>query len=322
MDKLMLILVVGLASMLIGVVCLAIIGFRSVASPTLVLATATMASATLFFILQLWFSLSPTETESVFGVDVTIDHSQPGIWHAKKHGESNVRKSIEVQAGQWLAKHKSELFSRQVGGDVLTTNTDKLSRDLTLFSVLVYMAYTEPTWNLNVVSLNTKLGNIRQIPRGSSGAECTLVDEAAFRRILTGAGNAFAEVDPSPFFSLAFLPLCLPPETRISLTASDLIIENPYSRISFQVEEYPSLITNSNVEPGSNARKMPLRGDLGVFESRLTAVKVHLKQFALRSQHADSAKYRVWSERLVKGVLRWFEEEERMASPADAAPPV
>jgi hypothetical protein len=321
MDKLMLILVVGLASMLIGIVCLAIIGFRSVASPTLVLATATMASATLFFLLQLWFSLSPTETESVFGVEVALDHSQPGIWHAKKHGADRTKKGIEEHAGQWLAKHKSELFSRQVGGDVLTTSTDKLSRDLSLFSVLVYMAYTEPAWNLNIVSLRSKSGDLRQIPRGSSGENCTLVDEAKVRRILSDAGNSFAEVEPTPFVHLSVVPLCLPPETKISLTASDLILENPYSLISFHLEP-TALVTNSNVAPGSNAMQTPLKNGHGVFESRLFGMRVHVKHFALRSQHADSAKYRVWSDRLVKGVLRWFEEEEYMASLADAAPPV
>ncbi len=299
--------------MCLGVVCLMIIGFRSIASPTLVLATATMVSASVFFALQLLFALRPTEAVSVFGVEVTIDHSQPGIWHSKKRGDDLTRRSIEEHVGKWLAQHKRELFSRRADGDVLSTSTDKLARDLSLYSVLVYMAYYEPAWNLNTVSLRTKSGTLRQIPGGSSGEDCTRLDEDRIHRLLSDAGNVFSGVEPTPFSKLSVVPLCLPPDTRFYLTAGDLILENPFCRISFHLEEPTALVSNSNVEPESRAIATPLKNGHGRFESRLIGVRVNVKHFALRSQHADSAKYHAWSERLVKGVHRWFEGAQEPA---------
>jgi hypothetical protein len=308
MDRLVPVLWIGAISMGLGTLCLAFIGFRSNASPTLVLATATMVSAVAFFALHLLFALSPTESVSVFGAEVTIDHSQPGIWYSKKHGDDIFGRSIEYHVGKWLAQHKSELFSRRAGEDVLdNTNTDKIARDLSLYSVLVYMALNEPAWNLNTVTLRTKEGTVRQRPQGPSGKDCTNLDEAKIQSLLSNAGNVFAGAEPAAFSHLSVVPLCLPPETRISLTASDLILENPFCRISLHLEEPTVSVSMSNVEPGSGAVLTPLKNGQGRFESRLIGVRVHVRHSALRSQHADSAKYRAWSERLVRGVQRWFE---------------
>ena len=90
--------------------------------------------------------------------------------------------------------------------------------------------------------------------------------------------------------------LCLPPETTLSLSASDLVLENPFCRISFSLADVGTVY---NFKPGPEAEVIRLESGESQYETRPIVIRVDVTYFALRAQHRQSTVYKDWASRVV-----------------------
>ena len=78
-DLLKLSLWIGLAAIVVGLVCLVTVTWAKSGSRNLALATSTLAAALLLFATQLLFELRERSTTDFFTAEFTIDRKEPQI---------------------------------------------------------------------------------------------------------------------------------------------------------------------------------------------------------------------------------------------------
>ncbi|MGO8975375.1 MAG: hypothetical protein ACLQNV_17845, partial [Steroidobacteraceae bacterium] len=183
---------------------------------------------------------------------------------------------------------------------------EKLTQNMVIFSILTYFGTEYPDWQLDRVRFQGRsLGSVEISQTVSKPDECTVITESEIRQKLRAAGNDFA--DGNIFFGPR--QLCLPPDTSLSIGPGSLVLNNPFCKISFELQSSGSIDFR---QPGAALLEKPTQLANGEekFETRLTGVRITVKYHWIRAQHRDIKKYRDWANRTVEGIQVWFEGRE------------
>ena len=292
MDGLKTALIVTCIGIVVTVVGSVVLAWNSTGSRNLVLSVATLTAAAIFFVLQLPFELQTTTERDFVTAEFTVDRATPEIRQWKYPDSVGWRIHAETQASQWAAKHDVTLFE---------SNRDKLTSDLTLFSLVSYLATSEFDWQRRTVRFTgSTAGTVTTWDRLSAPSECSLIDEAAFRSALKSATNVY---EGAPIM-LAGGNLCFPPLTTMQLTPAALTLSNPFCDVVFTLRPSGSI---SFMKPGTGGDVPTLPSGESRYETRLIGVVISTEFKALRAQHPDMAKYKAWAAQLTNGTREWFE---------------
>lgn len=270
--------------------------FQNPASKTIALATATLLGVAALFGLQLFLELRGSEEPDFVSVELTLDRAKPVLrqWRYSAHGGSAAgRLTYEEGASAWLAQHSPTAFS----GD-----RERLTYDLALAEILVFFARQQFDWQLATTSFKGSMfGQVTVQPVSKEG-DCTQFGPADFAAALRKAGNAFAGYESLMFPGRR---VCLPPDTRMTVTSSSLTLSNPFGSLQF------TLVPGSlaHLEPRTGNEPSPsLPNGEPQFETRLFGIRVVNRQTALYSQHRDAEKQAAWRKRVISGLHSWFEQ--------------
>src|SRR5262249_32017031 len=172
--------------------------------------------------------------------EYTIDRATPQIrtWDYKLPGMA-ARFGAEAAASEWLAKISPQLFDD-------TKEQEKLTVDMTVFSLLAYFGNEMRDWQTDYRTYRGSIGILMTGQALSTDDECGKITEADLQRLLQQAGSVFngATVLFGPY-------ICFPPRTTVAMTQNSLVLENPFCRIEFAVALSGSL---SNIEPGTGGQ--------------------------------------------------------------------
>jgi len=247
----------------------------------------------LLFGLQLLFQLRGTEASDFVSTEYTVDRATPGIRQWEYVTAMGRRISAETLASDWLAKRSLDLFDKE--GD-----QERLTLDITMYSLLSYFGSEQRDWQTNSWSYRGSTGTLTLGQALSKDDECQKVTEPELRELLRKAGNTFADGE-----NVLFGPyICLPPRTTVALTRDTLTIENPFCRISFAIALSGSMW---NVKPKSRGEVPQAPQGGAQYQTRPVGIKIAVRYFGIRAQHADIEKYRAWVARVLSGAHTWFE---------------
>ena len=295
MDALKILLIVGVATLVIAAISIAMFAWASPGSRNVALATGTLGAAIILLFVQLSFELRGSEYNEFISVEFTIDHLKPEIRQWVYPSTVGWRISSEIGASKWLSDNKPDLFAKE---------PEKVTKDLAVFSLITYLATSQYDWQLKKLSFSGQsIGTITTFERVSKPHECTVLQEKDLRDQLSRASNAFAQAK----LWLVGGPLCLPPKTSLILSPTRLRLENMFYVITFDFEPANAVFY---VKPGTGGETPSLPNGKPQFETRIIGIHIKVRQFGLRSQHRHSALYREWSSRLVEGAHAWFEDRD------------
>lgn len=291
MDTFKILLIFGLMAMVIAVISVGVFVWHNPGSRNLALATGTIGAALILFAIQLPFELRGSESTDFITAEFTIDRVKPQIRQWTYALDTGWRILSEIQASNWLADNNPDLFA---------DDRKKVTSDLAVFSLISYLTTAQYDWQLKKQSFSgPSMGTITTYQRVSKSHECTELQEQDLRDRLSQADNAFAKAK----LWLVAGPLCLPPNTNLTVTPTSLTLRNLFCVISFNFELVSAV---SYVEPGTRGEVPVLENGDQQFETRLMGIRVKVNHFGLRIQHRDSPLYRDWTSRLVKGAQDWF----------------
>lgn len=297
-DWLKLAVGIGAISGVIALVCVACLVWTNLSSRNLALASGALVGAIVLMVTQLAFELRQSTEKDFLSVEYTIDREVPNIrqWIYSPTA-SGWRIGVEDGGGRSLGQRHPELF---ISGD-----REKLTRDMTLFSVLGFFFWEEPDWQLKRTTFRGKTSITTITAPGSQPSECTMISRDFVIDRLRAAGNSFASAGEH----LRAVSLCLPPKSTLNIAPDSLVLTNPYCEISF------SLKSSGSVHfwiPGTGGDAPQLPSDGGAqYESRTIGVRVTVTYFALRAQHPEMPKYRDWTKQTREGLRTWFEAADQ-----------
>jgi len=263
--------------------------WNNVGSRNLALAFGTVIGAIILFGTQMFFELRTSEEIEFVDLEYCIDRGRPQISRWDYSRSVRLQIHAEIGASEWIAKNKPELFN---------TDREKLTSDMTLFSIISYIAINEYDWQRRRITLVGSTGSIETGEPLSRPGEYSLIDEYYFRSILESANNAFAQAKIYINGKRKF-----PPKTDLKLTQSSLIINNPFCEVIF--ERLPFIEVNS-ILPGTGGKVPMMPSGESRYETRKFQIKITTKFKALRAQHRDMPKYKKWTADLRDGVKEWF----------------
>ncbi len=295
-DPLKISMYVGIAAVVLGLICLGAVAWGNAGSRNLVLATSTLAAAILLFVIQLPFELRSRSEVDLFSAELTVDRATPMIrlWNYPDGPglSSGSRLLRETEASSYLANRDRSRFD----GD-----RERLTLDMILYNFVAYLGAEQFDWQLKrTVLRGNSIGTLFQAQAVSRDTECTAFAPAELQEKLRAVGNAFADV-PLLVWSGR---LCLPPGATLTVGEQSLEIRTPFCRISFTLE--PSGAVWS-AKPGTRGEVPQLPNGDPQLETRLTGIRSLVEFSWIRAQHPDLKKYEDWSQRLVKGARLWFE---------------
>jgi hypothetical protein len=292
MDRLFITLIVGIGTLLVGVGCLAAVAWANAASRNLALATATLFAAVVLLVVQLPFELRGKTLTKLFSAEFTIDHAKPQVrqW-SYPTSSSSWRIGLEIGASDALAKANPNAFK----GD-----GEKLTRDMTVRSLAVYLFAQQFDWRISEVSVRgPSMGTMTTIQPLSQPTECTIITSTQLEEMLAKAGNAFVS---GPIVQRQ---ICLPPNASLVLASSSISIVTPFVRIAFDVGPTAGAMF---VQPGTGAIVAPTLSDgTPQYETRAHSIRATTEYAGIRAQHRDIEQYQQWAEHVVNGAQTWFE---------------
>jgi hypothetical protein len=290
-DFLKIVLAAGVISVVIAAFCSGYVAWLNAGSRNLALATGTLAAAILLFLIQLRFELRTFKETDFITAELTVDRAKPQIRQWVYPHSAGPRVTAEVYASDWLRGKNSSLFQ----GD-----RERLTRDMVIFSIVHYFVNEQFDWQLKRDMFRAYSSWSIIHSYGASGPqECTRIDEGALRQKLRTANNVF---DEAPIGGTA--DLCLPPDTRLTLTGERILIENPFCVVSIRLELSGSI---NYTKPNTGGEVPTLKNGEQQYETRLTGLRVETKYSWIRAHHSEMGKYKEWVDRVVKGLRGWFE---------------
>jgi hypothetical protein len=293
MDNLKILLVVGILAMVFTLLSLGSVVWANAGSRNLTLAAAALTSAILFFVIQLAFELRGSEDTDFISVELTIDRAKPEIRQWKYPTHTNWRIHAEIEASDWLKTHMPDLFN---------TDREKVHNNLVIFSLVSYLASTQYDWQLKSTKFKgSTTGTLTTYQKQSKPHECAIFSQEILDAHLIQAGNAYAGAP----LKLVAGPICFPPKTTLVISATDLVLKNPFGSISFTLEPSGSI---SYMKPGTGGEVPQLPDEGGAqFETRITGFRIKSEEYGIRAHHKKADLYRSWRTRLINGAQTWFE---------------
>jgi hypothetical protein len=286
----------GAGAMFCGVVCLCLFFLVGGGSRGAWTALAAVMGASVALAINLRFDLRGSKDITRITTEYTFDRAVPQLrqWmYARSLGD---RYATEVLANYTALQANPSIFEG---------NREKLTRDMILFSLTVYLETRQQDWQMEEQRYATSISTITRMQAKSyseNTAECTKISHDYIQNILTKAMNAFAATKPMTLVSY----LCLPPQSSIHLDQSSITLRNPFCTISFSME--PGVLELRMMRPGSHTLDVPALPDgKPRFETRVMGLQVTRKMSWVTAQHPDFGKYEKWCKEVVDGARAWFE---------------
>lgn len=295
MDYLKLSFFIGIAAMLVAIVCLVLVALANGGSRNIPLALGTVFGALFLLSIQLIFELRSTETKAVFATEFTTDNQDHVIAADRyKPGGPMLRPMNELEANKYLRNTNIQAF-----GD-----NEKLWRDMSLFSLVAYLWIDQHDWQIsreNLSNTNMPFQTFQFLSKSDDKKQCTKVGLGAMQAMLQGAHNVFAGFKP---VGLPFDYMCLPPNSSILIGAEHIVISSPYCAIDFAIQQMPAM--QSNAKPGTSDM-MLLPDKRPRFETRTGVIRATVTYDWMRAQSRDMPRYQVWANDVVQRAREWFE---------------
>ena len=274
----------------IAIVTAIYLAWNNSGSKNIPLAAAALVGVMVGYVIQLPFELIRSTDHETIGVQFTIDRAVPVIrqWVYTDDVETSWRLPAEIAASNWLARTNPTAFDQPA-------RRDKLAIDLTVYSLLSYLTHAEYDWQLQRKSY----GSVEMSQAVSRPDECSTYLASDLKQRLGKADNLFAAA-PLQILSNKF---CLPPGTKLEISANALTLTNPFCQIVFRSEHPGHMILN--VHP-TTRQYVGFGNGQPRYEIRQMGFSVETTFFALRAQHRNSKQYHDWASRVVDGARRWF----------------
>lgn len=292
------------ASVLIVLFTGAVVTYANRGSETIALGFAALLAAIVLFITQLFFQLRSDVREDAIPLQILVDR-QERIAAAFQPADM-MRAVVERDAGRWLASRNPDAFDED----------DKLARDLASFSLLNFIAFREPDWQLKRTTVTfPAFGGAHQFFKlPSDPKKAQVLFERDLRAVLRSGNNLFAE---GPLLGLAAsVGVRLPKNTKVRLEEekdnhrTTLVISAPVVTIRFAIQ-MASMI-------GGIPRRLPdgsytIDHQGGRFALHLTRIEVSAAFAAYRAHDPQVTAYRAWYQRLAGGARDWFASDAEKA---------
>src|SRR5262249_51693165 len=152
------------------------IAWENRGSSNIGLSAGALGGAMLLFGLQLLFQLRGTDVNDFISTEYTIDRATPQIrtWDYKLPGMA-ARFGAEAAASEWLAKISPQLFDD-------TKEQEKLTVDMTVFSLLAYFGNEMRDWQTDYRTYRGSIGILMTGQALSTDDECGKITEADLQR--------------------------------------------------------------------------------------------------------------------------------------------
>jgi hypothetical protein len=115
----------------------------------------------------------------------------------------------------------------QANPSIFEGDREKLTRDMILFSLIVYLETRQHDWKMEERHYATSTSTITRMQDKSN--PCTKISYDYILRMLITANNEFALTRPITPFSY----MCLPPQSSVRLDQSSITLRNPFCTILF-----------------------------------------------------------------------------------------
>jgi hypothetical protein len=286
----------GAGAMLLGVVFLCVFFFVGGGSRGAWTSLAAVLGASVALAINLRFDLRGSKDITRITTEYTFDHAVPQLRQWMYPRSLGDRYATEVLANYAALQANPSIFE----GD-----REKLTKDMILFSLIVYLETRQHDWQMEERHYATSTSTITTMQNKSNPentAECTKISYDYIMHMLTAANNAFALTRPITPFSY----LCLPPQSSVRLDQSSITLRNPFCTILFSTE--PGFLELRMMQPGSHTADVPALPDgKPRFETRVIGLQVTRKMSWVTAQHQDFVKYEKWCKGVVDGARAWFE---------------
>jgi hypothetical protein len=288
-------LYVGSVAAIVLIVCLLIVGFANSGSRNISLAIGTIFGAFLLLGTQLGFELQPPqERKAIFKTLYTTDIANPRIEQFLYPVASSRRALNEHEANEFL------LQSNKVAYD---GDGEKLWRDMSLLSVVLYLWVEQHDWQVARDVLKGDFERFQYLSKPDQRSACSKVTLADVQSFLKQAGNVFAGMKP---VTTPFDFMCLPPNSSLSIAASNVVIETPFCKITFEVDQ--QWVMSDQHKPHTSEMPM-LSGNHPRYTTRTGIIRASVVYSGLRSQSRTMPKYQEWANDVLDRAAIWFETE-------------
>jgi hypothetical protein len=288
-------LCVGAVAAVVLIICLVVIGFANSGSRNISLAIGTVFGAFLLLGTQLGFELqSPPERKAIFKTLFTTDKANPRIEQFLYPVAGSRRASNEHEANEFLLQSNKTAYD----GD-----GKKLWRDMSLLSVVLYLWLEQHDWQVARDILKGSFEKFQYLSKPDQRSDCSKVTLADAQTLLKEAGNVFAAMKP---VTTLFDFICLPPNSSLNIEPSKVVIETPFCKIVFEVDQL--WVMSDHLKPYTS--EMPM---LSINQPRYTTrtgiIRTSVIYSGLRSQSRTMPKYQDWANDVLDRAAIWFETE-------------
>ena len=139
MDVVKIALIVSIVALVVGLVTAIVVAVENAGSRNLALAVGALGAAMILFLIQLPFELQRSISRDRISTELTIDRAKPSIRQWIYSVNAGWRINAETGASAWLATNNPAAFDQ---------DRDRVTSDLTLFSLVSFLAYNEFDWQL------------------------------------------------------------------------------------------------------------------------------------------------------------------------------
>ncbi len=285
-------LIVGGIAVVIAMACMIAIGVANSSSRNISLAIGTVFGALLLLIIQLFFELQPAKSVAVLRTDFTIDKANLKIEQFRYPIGPAMRFSDESDANKLLVEKNPAAFQ----------NPDKLWKDMSLFSLVLYLWNEQHDWQIARDVLGT-FEKFQYLSAPNQTNQCTKIEFSQIQLELRKIDNFFA--DYKPHFSSIFPFMCLPPGSSINIEPNKITLTTPYCEIRFDVED---MIMATYSTPGTQ-QPLFLENGKPRFETRQGVIRMTISYDRFRAQSRLMPKYQTWANDVVERARKWFSTE-------------
>jgi hypothetical protein len=289
-DLLRIALIVGVVAVIVAVGCFTYVGIAYSGSRYILAAVGTLVGAAILLAVPLWVELRGSKTFAAIRTEFTTDRAIRKIEQRKYPVLS--RAINEMDANKFLLTNKPAAFA----GD-----GEKLWRDMSLFSLVLYLWSEQHDWQTEWTSVKG-YARFRSL---STPKQCTKISFQNIQKRLEKIGNFLSGYTP---VSLPLKCICLPPQSSIDLSPSSVRIKTLLNQIIFVIEPQP--YDTWYVNPARPSDPTPLLEDGHPrFATRRGIIHATIKSNWLRAPDRDMPKYQTWANGVVDGARKWFDTE-------------
>jgi hypothetical protein len=283
MDSLRLATIIGGIALVFVVAAAAFVGWQNRGGQSVVFATATLAGAIIFYVMQLTFELRGNSDMQLLTAEVTIDRTRataylPDYTNVVHRFRLHAKQAVEALAA--------------TNAVVLKDQSEALSSDFVLFALISYIAEDQSDWQLHERTLRGKRYTVGTKQRVSNTSDSTSVSLDSIKAQLASSGNLLAG-----HFRSHGPEMRLPLGSKLSIERRSIRVVTSVCDISFEIE--PSGAVDF-IDPTTNAVSQRVDGH-PQFENRLIGVRIKTQFRALRAKSPSRQKYEDWFKRLIAG---------------------